>query len=135
MIAPASVGSVSLAPSVAAVCSSLCCEAAIEALSASCITDNGLSSLAELSLLQRLWLGFTQVSDAGLGHLAGLKKLEMLEIEPESASLQRVPKTTETLDLESARKVLKLIDMIEEDEDVNGVYHNMTLTDEMMELL
>ena len=64
-----------------------------------------------------------------------MKKLEMLKIEPESASLQRIPKTTETLDLESARKVLKLIDMIEEDDDVNSVYHNMTLTDEMMELL
>jgi YebC/PmpR family DNA-binding regulatory protein len=64
-----------------------------------------------------------------------MKKLEMLKIEPESASLQRIPKTTETLDLESARKVLKLIDIIEEDEDVNSVYHNMTLTDEMMELL
>jgi len=64
-----------------------------------------------------------------------MKKLETLNIEPESASLQRIPKTTETLDLESARKVLKLIDMIEEDEDVNSVYHNMALTDEMMELL
>lgn len=64
-----------------------------------------------------------------------MKKLEALQIEPESASLQRVPKTTETLDLESARKVLKLIDIIEEDEDVNGVFHNMALTDEMMELL
>jgi YebC/PmpR family DNA-binding regulatory protein len=64
-----------------------------------------------------------------------MKKLESLKIEPESASLQRVPKTTETLDVESARKVLKLIDIIEEDDDVNSVYHNMTLTDELMELL
>ena len=64
-----------------------------------------------------------------------MKKLETLNIEPESASLQRIPKTTETLDIESARKVLKLIDMIEEDEDVNSVYHNMALTDEVMELL
>lgn len=64
-----------------------------------------------------------------------MKKLESLNIEPESASLQRIPRTTETLDTDSARKVLKLIDIIEEDEDVNSVYHNMTLTDEMMELL
>jgi YebC/PmpR family DNA-binding regulatory protein len=64
-----------------------------------------------------------------------MKKLEVLQIEPESASLQRVPKTTETLDVESARKVLKLIEIIEEDDDVNNVFHNMTLTDEMMELL
>ena len=62
-----------------------------------------------------------------------MKKLEQLNIEPESASLQRIPKTTETLDVDSARKVLKLIDFIEEDEDVSSVYHNLTLTDELME--
>jgi YebC/PmpR family DNA-binding regulatory protein len=61
-----------------------------------------------------------------------MKKLEVLKIEPESAALQRIPKTTETLDIESARKVLKLIDIIEEDEDVTNVFHNMTLTDELM---
>jgi YebC/PmpR family DNA-binding regulatory protein len=64
-----------------------------------------------------------------------MKKLEQLKIEPESASLQRVPKSTETLDIESAKKVLKLIDVIEEDDDVQNVYHNLTLTDEMMEKL
>jgi transcriptional/translational regulatory protein YebC/TACO1 len=64
-----------------------------------------------------------------------MKKLEQLNIEPESASLQRIPKTTETLDIDSARKVLKLIDIIEEDEDVQNVYHNLTLTDELMEEL
>jgi YebC/PmpR family DNA-binding regulatory protein len=64
-----------------------------------------------------------------------IKKLEQLHIEPESASLQRIPKTTETLDTDSARKVLKLIDIIEEDEDVQNVYHNLTLTDELMEEL
>jgi transcriptional/translational regulatory protein YebC/TACO1 len=62
-----------------------------------------------------------------------MKKLEQLKIEPESASLQRIPKTTETLDVDSARKVLKLIDFIDEDEDVSNVYHNLTLTDELME--
>ena len=62
-----------------------------------------------------------------------MKKLEQLNIEPESASLQRVPKSTETLDIESSRKVLKLVDIIEEDEDVQNVYHNLTLTDELVE--
>ncbi len=62
-----------------------------------------------------------------------VKKLEELKVEPESASLQRIPKTTETLNLESARKILKLIDLIEEDEDVQNVFHNLTLTDELLE--
>ena len=62
-----------------------------------------------------------------------MKKLEELNIEPESASLQRIPKSTETIDTENARKVLKLIDLIEEDDDVQQVFHNLTLTDELME--
>lgn len=61
-----------------------------------------------------------------------MKKLEQMGIEPESAELQRIPKTTENLDVESARKVLKLIDIIEEDDDVSNVFHNLALTDEMM---
>jgi YebC/PmpR family DNA-binding regulatory protein len=64
-----------------------------------------------------------------------MKKLEQLKIEPESASLQRVPKTTETIDVESAKKVLKLVDVIEEDEDVSNVYHNLEMTDELIEKL
>jgi YebC/PmpR family DNA-binding regulatory protein len=62
-----------------------------------------------------------------------MKKLEQLNIEPESASLQRIPKSFETLDVDSAKKVLKLIDIIEEDEDVQNVYHNLGVTDEMMD--
>ncbi|MFC2102475.1 YebC/PmpR family DNA-binding transcriptional regulator [Bacteroidota bacterium] len=62
-----------------------------------------------------------------------MKKLEELAIEPESAALHRIPKSTETLDVESARKILKLIDLIEEDDDVQQVFHNLTLTDELME--
>ncbi|MCX6252476.1 MAG: YebC/PmpR family DNA-binding transcriptional regulator [Bacteroidetes bacterium] len=64
-----------------------------------------------------------------------MKKLEQLAIEPESASLQRIPKTTETLDVDAAKKVLKLIDVIEDDDDVQNVFHNLTLTDELMEKL
>jgi YebC/PmpR family DNA-binding regulatory protein len=62
-----------------------------------------------------------------------IKKLEQLKIEPESAELQRVAKSTESLPAESARKVLKLIDVIEEDEDVTNVFHNMNIPDELME--
>ena len=62
-----------------------------------------------------------------------MKKLEQLKIEPESAELQRIPRSSETLDADAARKVLKLIDVIEEDEDVTNVFHNLTLTDELMD--
>jgi YebC/PmpR family DNA-binding regulatory protein len=62
-----------------------------------------------------------------------MRKLEELHVEPESASLQRIPRSTENLDLESARKVLKLIELIEDDDDVQNVYHNLALTDDLAE--
>jgi YebC/PmpR family DNA-binding regulatory protein len=64
-----------------------------------------------------------------------VKKLEELGVEPDSAELERIPNTTETLDLESARKVMKLIDVFEDDDDVQNVYHNLEITDELAEAL
>lgn len=61
-----------------------------------------------------------------------LKKLEELKLEIESAELQRIPKSFVTLDKDSAQKVLKLVDLFEEDDDVQSVYHNLELTDELM---
>jgi len=64
-----------------------------------------------------------------------MKKLEAMNIEPENAQLQRVPKETTVLDLESAKKVMRLIDLFEEDDDIQAVYHNLEMTDELMEAL
>lgn len=62
-----------------------------------------------------------------------MKKLEELGIEPESAELERIPNDTKTLDLEEAKKIMKAIDLFEDDDDVQKVFHNLELTDEMME--
>jgi YebC/PmpR family DNA-binding regulatory protein len=62
-------------------------------------------------------------------------KLEALKIEPESSTLQRIPTNTLTLDVENAQKVLKLIEKLEEDDDVQHVFHNMELTEELMQAL
>lgn len=59
------------------------------------------------------------------------KKLEELGIEPKSATLERIPTTTTVVDLETARKVMTLIEALEEDDDVQNVFHNMELTDEL----
>ncbi len=61
-----------------------------------------------------------------------MKKLEELGIEPETAELQRIPKDTKRLDLEEAQKIMKVIDLFEEDDDVQKVFHNLELTDEMI---
>lgn len=59
------------------------------------------------------------------------KKLSEMGIEPEEAGLKRVPGDTKTLDVESARKVLKFIEVLEDDDDIQNVYHNLEITDEL----
>lgn len=60
------------------------------------------------------------------------KQLESMNIEVESSELQRFPNNTKTLVGEEAKSVLKLIDKLEEDEDVQNVFHNMEMTEEFM---
>ena len=48
-----------------------------------------------------------------------------------SSELQRIPIETTTLPLEDAQKVMKLIDKMEEDDDVNAIYHNLEVTEEL----
>ncbi|MEC8274038.1 MAG: YebC/PmpR family DNA-binding transcriptional regulator [Bacteroidota bacterium] len=60
------------------------------------------------------------------------KQLESMNIELESSELQRFPNNIKTLVGEEAKSVLKLIDKLEEDEDVQNVFHNMEMTEEFM---
>lgn len=63
------------------------------------------------------------------------KKLDQLGIEAENASLQRIPLETKTLDTNGGVRVMKLIEEFEDDDDVQNVYHNLEVTDEIMEAL
>ena len=60
------------------------------------------------------------------------KKLEEMGIEPESAELQRIPHETVKLDIEGARKILKVVEVFEDDDDVQKVFHNLEITEELM---
>lgn len=59
-------------------------------------------------------------------------KLMEMNVEPESASLERIPSNTVALDVERAKSVMKLIDAIEDDDDVQNLFHNMEMTEELM---
>ncbi|MCB0593395.1 MAG: YebC/PmpR family DNA-binding transcriptional regulator [Lewinellaceae bacterium] len=59
------------------------------------------------------------------------KKLEELGIEPKSANLERIPTTTTTLSLSDAKSALHLIENLEEDDDVQNVFHNLEMTEEL----
>jgi YebC/PmpR family DNA-binding regulatory protein len=53
------------------------------------------------------------------------KALEDKGITPISAELTRIPTTTVELNEEQAKDVLELVDRLEQDEDVQKVYHNL----------
>jgi len=63
------------------------------------------------------------------------KKLAELGIEPEESGLRRIPNDTKKLDVESARKVIRFIETLEDDDDIQNVYHNLEMTDELAEAL
>ncbi len=63
------------------------------------------------------------------------KKLDELGINPESSELERIPTTTKEVDAETAKKVLRMVDELEDNDDVQKVYHNMELTDEIEQML
>ena len=43
--------------------------------------------------------------------------------------------TPKKLDVESAKKVLRFIEILEDDDDIQNVYHNLEMTDELAEAL
>jgi YebC/PmpR family DNA-binding regulatory protein len=53
-------------------------------------------------------------------------------IEPDSAQITWLAKTTIACDIKTAEKVMRLIDAIEDHDDVQKVYHNAEIPDEIM---
>jgi transcriptional/translational regulatory protein YebC/TACO1 len=56
-------------------------------------------------------------------------------IEYESAESSFVPSVTVPLDQDGARKIFKLIDAIEDSDDVQNVYANFDVSDDVMALI
>ena len=63
------------------------------------------------------------------------KALQAAGIDYESADVAFVPSTQVELDADSARKVFRLIDALEDSDDVQNIYANYDVSDEIMELV
>jgi YebC/PmpR family DNA-binding regulatory protein len=63
------------------------------------------------------------------------KKIEELNIEVTNSELQRIPTNTKKITVEQSKNVLKLLDLLEENEDVQQVFHNMELTEEILKTM
>jgi DNA-binding regulatory protein, YebC/PmpR family len=92
------------------------------------IIDAGVE---DLELQEDMFVITTAMEDFG----AVQKKLEQMGIEPENASLQRIPSETKSLSVDQSVRVLKLIDEFEEDDDIQNIYHNLEVTDEIMDAM
>ena len=60
-------------------------------------------------------------------------KLEELGIEPKNAEIQRLPLNTVELPVAEAKDILDLVEKFEDDDDVQNVYHNLEITEELMD--
>ncbi len=62
-------------------------------------------------------------------------KIEELGIEIKNSELQRIPKNFKKINVAQAKPVLKLLDLLEENGDVQQVFHNMELTEDILEVM
>ena len=60
-------------------------------------------------------------------------KLDDLGIEVKSAEVQRIANNTKEVNQEQFKANMKMLDRFEEDDDVQNVFHNMEITDELLE--
>ena len=63
------------------------------------------------------------------------KKLDEIGIEASSAEIQYIPNNTTELSVQEAEKVLETIEKFEDLDDVSNVYHNLELTDDLLNAL
>ncbi|HPJ70975.1 MAG TPA: YebC/PmpR family DNA-binding transcriptional regulator, partial [Candidatus Mcinerneyibacteriales bacterium] len=63
------------------------------------------------------------------------RALEEAGLPLQDSTLTMIPKNTVSLDENGARKVLKMMDMLEDNDDVQNVYANFDIDDVIMEKL
>lgn len=63
------------------------------------------------------------------------KNFEDLGVDYEQSELTRIPTTEVELDEKTARQVLKLVDALEDSDDVQKVFSNSNISDEILEIL
>ena len=89
------------------------------------LIDGGLEELEIDEEAITVYCDFTDFSNMQ-------NKIEDLGIEIQNSELQRIPITTKNISASEAEKVIKLLDLLEENDDVQQVFHNMVLSEEIL---
>ena len=92
------------------------------------LIDGGLEELEQDDEAIKIYCDFPEFSNMQ-------KCLENLNIEIQNLEPQRIPSNTKTISAEDAKLVLKLLDLLEDNDDVQQVFHNMELTDEILKTM
>ena len=92
------------------------------------LIDGGLEELEQDEETITIYTDFTDFSNM-------TNLLEKLSIEVKNAELQRIPNNFKSITSEQAPLVLKLLDKLEEDDDVQNVFHNMEMSEDIMALM
>ena len=92
------------------------------------LIDGGLEDLEIDEEAITVYCDFTDFSNMQ-------NKIEDLGIEIQNSELQRIPITTKNISASEAEKVIKLLDLLEENDDVQQVFHNMVLSEEILEAM
>ena len=92
------------------------------------LIDGGLEELEIDEEAITVYCDFTDFSNMQ-------NKIEDLGIEIQNSELQRIPITTKNITASEAEKVIKLLDLLEENDDVQQVFHNMVLSEEILEAM
>jgi len=99
---------------------------------------------ADTVMMAAIEAGAEDVESSDDGHVIWCADTDLHEVsnaleaelgESESTKLVWKPQTTTELDLEGAQKLMKLIDALEDDDDVQTVTANFEMSDEVMEQL
>ena len=92
------------------------------------LIDGGLEELEIDEEAITVYCDFTDFSNMQ-------NKIEDLSIEIQNSELQRIPITTKNISASEAEKVIKLLDLLEENDDVQQVFHNMVLSEKILEAM
>ena len=92
------------------------------------LIDGGLEELVQDEDAIIIYTDFTDFSNM-------TNLLENMGVEVKNAELQRIPNNFKSITDEQAPLILKLLDKLEEDDDVQNVFHNMEMSEEVMVLM
>ena len=92
------------------------------------LIDGGLEELEQDEEAITIYTDFVDFSNM-------TNLLEKMGVEVKNAELQRIPNNFKSITSEQAPLVLKLLDKLEEDDDVQNVFHNMEMSEEIMALM